>query len=136
MKGCKIIEGRESSYEETVLRSEFLSAMELNGTTILEPLDNQVFLDLDSDEDYEEFKVRLNKFKEMTGLDNITFDERPSASGLPHRHVILDFPFDLGDYERLAYQFAFNSDPTREFLTLCRIVNAEDRPNILFRKEE
>ena len=115
------------------------------GLRIVYPEDNQLQLDIDSQEAYEVFQTL---FREL-GLDSIyevTKTESASASGLPHRHITITLqeysahgslvPYSMTEGERIAFQLALGSDPVREFLNLKRLIYGTKRPTRLFETKE
>jgi hypothetical protein len=134
MKGVKLDHDRQESYVELILREEYLCNLEAKGIQVIEPEKDEVFLDLDTDEDFHEFIERLRHMQDYLhyGFD---YTITTSKSGLPHRHVVVKM-FEMSDWERVAVQMALNSDPMREFLSVIRLINMEKRPIVLFEGEE
>ena len=100
------------------------------GLEIKQPLPNQLFLDFDSDKQYENFLI-LSKVLERNLAESVDVKVYPSKSGLPHRHAIVSLPWRLsGEWERLAWQAALGSDPVRELLSCVRNLNGEEWPTI------
>ena len=101
---------------------------ELRCLDVVYPKDNQLQLDLDTEEQWIEFNRRLPFFEV-----NPEVIVKPSASGLPHRHVTLTFPgHSFSPWERIAMQAALNSDPIREFLSARRLWQGTEKPSCLF----
>ena len=94
------------------------------------PKPNQLFIDIDSAEQYELYKERLPMFLEF--CDAVT-TERASKSGLPRRHIIVDLKYEFSVAERLFLQMFLNSDSTREMLSFVRHQMGDKYP-ILLRK--
>jgi len=101
------------------------------------PEPNQLQLDLDSEEAYDNFKNRLVEF-EMHSCYIIEIEEHPSKKGLPHRHVTLTvfdpdgMPHVFGEYERIALQAVLGSDIVRETLNCWRLIRGSENPSRLF----
>ena len=82
--------------------------------------------------------VRLIDFGFATSVGDVgeyeKIKEAPSKSGLPHRHITITFSKDkiFGEWERIALQFMFGSDPVRESMNVLRAVAGEEKPTRLF----
>jgi hypothetical protein len=137
MKGLKLEfaldEKSKTEYEQNVCRDVFLARMEAQGLQLVEPEPNEIQIDLDTDEDYQEFIHRKEKLESMTGL-SFPMEVNPSKSGLPKRHVTITAIGAMDDWQRVAMQMAFNSDPMREFLTVVRLLQGEQRPILFFER--
>lgn len=98
------------------------------GLVVVLPNANQLQLDLDTDEAYEEFWRRL----ETLDLD-CNIKENFSASGSPHRHIYLTFKDRVfSEVERILIQAALNDDPLRVFLNTRRLLSGIPNPTRLF----
>lgn len=141
MKGVHLeLDDTQIEYDVSVDRDLFLENKEEQGYVVLSPLPNEAFIDIDTEEDYNEFLDRFEFFKHyiygrvgsFRALLPISFTETPSKSGFPKRHIVVKFPFNLTEGERIAVQFALNSDPVREFLSTLRHICDEPRPTVFF----
>lgn len=95
---------------------------------VVYPEDNQLQLDIDTEEQYQEF-LRRTAFFEFA----CEVSEKPSASGYPNRHITMTFPnHTFSTWERIALQAALGSDPIREFLSARRYWQGIERPSCLF----
>lgn len=94
--------------------------------------DNQLFVDIDTEYQYETFKQQMRKFKyKFTCLDwKIT----PSKQGLPHRHVVVTLDRNYPLITRIAMQSCLGSDPMRELISLYRAERGDDNVVLLFEK--
>lgn len=101
------------------------------GLVVVFPKSNQIQLDLDTENSYDEFLRRLPCFM----FDNIEYSVAPSASGLPHRHVTLTFlTRAFTEWERICIQAALGDDPLRVFLNTRRLLAGCENPSRLFEK--
>jgi len=92
------------------------------GLIVVFPNDNQLQLDLDTDEAWDEYVRRSNDMYRLSKNFICEMNVTVSASGLPHRHVTLTFKdrtFD--DRERILMQAALGDDPLRVFLNTLRL---------------
>lgn len=101
------------------------------------PKEDELFIDIDTEEQYEEFCRRydyycsvVNEFREATTKISV------SSSGLPHRHIIVKVPgmsFDY--YKRLAFQAALGDDPLRIYLNCVRVACNFEPPITFFEQK-
>ena len=89
------------------------------------PASNELFIDIDSERDFERFKVLLGMFERFYKVRG--WRATPSASGLPHRHVVVEVGGNVTAFERIAMQAMLGSDLKREMLSFER--HLEDNPN-------
>jgi hypothetical protein len=102
---------------------------------IIIPDDNQLQLDIDSDEAYLEARTRLQKLEWDLDFEKgtIGIEEFPSRHG--NTHIIVTLPFPVTPWQRIALQACLGSDPIRELLSCYRIMYDIENPTILFRKK-
>lgn len=135
MKGCVLNFAEDQEYQEEADRQAFLDGLESSGVIIHQPKANELFIDTDTEEDFQEFMSRISMFDHLTGaLENLS--TRPSKSGLPNRHTVVTLLCKPTPPMMLAMQAVFNSDPMREFLAVCRAIKGEPRVNVLFEYPE
>lgn len=101
-------------------RQAFIERVRAEGHEVRTPLANQLFIDIDSEEAYECFHHALDVMH-RNGIDPLSWDERESSSGLPNRHIVVNLPFDVDPYARIAWQAALGSDPVRELVSCLRL---------------
>jgi hypothetical protein len=119
----------QSEYDE--LREDFIKRMEAEGNRIVLPKDNELQVDIDSDEQYAVFQKSLACLKRNESQsDDIRVEEHPSRSGLPRRHITVTMPFDLEPWERIAFQAALGSDPIRELVSIFRLMRNDSHPTL------
>jgi hypothetical protein len=122
------------------------TAAKKKGLVIIYPKDNQIQIDIDSEEAFKEFQLRFEKLFDTPlcmhqgenvispGLFNIkTF---PSSSGLPNRHIYITFQNrTFSALERIHLQSVLGSDPMRELLDTKRLFDGYTKtPTRLFEK--
>jgi hypothetical protein len=117
-----------------------------DGLNIILPGPNELFIDIDSEEEYQQFQEKMKWFRdvmpEQYGMYLSIVKEMPSKSGLPRRHitVYVEFPedHDLNPWERICLQFCLGSDFKRERLSTCRMLIGEEEYATAFleKKEE
>jgi len=103
------------------------------GCIIVHPKDDELQIDINSDDDYERFRAALINLPE----DFVTsVNETISRSGLPHRHITVQVSFDgYTDLEKIAIQFMLGSDYLRESLSVLRDLYGVDKPTAFFEKQ-
>lgn len=120
-------------YDES--RQAFVSRIEAEGEfKVVYPDDNQLFIDVDSEAQYKVFKNALEVFNKNCP-SGVKVEERPSQSGLPKRHITVTLPFEVDLWQRIAWQGAFGSDPTREMLSAFRIRNEDPFPTLFVERK-
>jgi hypothetical protein len=95
------------------------------------PNARQLFVDIDTEEDYAFFKAQIKLFRSLDIYLEAEY-EGYSGSGAPHRHIYLKADHDLSPIERVALQACLGSDRKRELLSLGRIYLCTDWPPTLF----
>jgi hypothetical protein len=118
-------------YHELSTTSSSLTAYEKaeqNGQVVVVPRNNELFVDLDTEESITLFKERI---KEISRYVGIKYSLLPSKSGNKHGYVELDRNIN-SDYERLFLQLLLGSDPIRELLSWGRVVNNDPTPTLFF----
>lgn len=95
------------------------------------PHPRELFIDVDSDAEYEAFVGLLAIFKEHER--NVEHLSRPSRSGLPHRHIIVTLNRDVKDErERILLQATLGSDKRRELLSWAALEAGHNLTPTLF----
>jgi hypothetical protein len=119
-------------YDANETRSEYMARMVEEGNTIVIPKDNELQIDIDSEEQYQIFQECWAIFKREFKEAKIIKD-KPSRSGLPKRHITIHFPYtsfkDKAEL-RIAWQATLGSDPKRELLSLIRCDCGDDQPTL------
>lgn len=103
------------------------------GLVVIYPKEDQLFLDIDTEEQFQEFKARWDQlnpfdiFKEYYSL--------PSNSGLPHRHIVVNLHHKYSSIQRIAMQAILNSDCRKELISMLRIGTYKE-PIVFFQPKE
>jgi hypothetical protein len=101
------------------------------------PADNQLQLDIDTEEAYNLFLKRVEEFQRISFL-HVLVEDTPSKSGLPKRHITLTLfksdeePYFLDEWQRITLQTILGSDLIRETLNTWRLIQGEKNPSRLF----
>ena len=109
----------------------FMKAQEELGRKVVLPEMYELFLDLDTEEDYQEMLRRLPMVKELLNIEVDIAVVYPSSSGLPKRHVILTMDYNLDVLERIIIQQFLMSDIRKEMHSLREVMLGSKYP-ILF----
>lgn len=107
------------------------AAAKKQGQVVKLPGSTELFLDIDSAEQFKRFTTVLNtvEFNE----DAVpTWTLSPSKKGYPHVHIIVDMKRGLEPLERIALQAILGSDPVRETISLARLRSGNPSPTVFF----
>jgi hypothetical protein len=103
------------------------------GCEVQHPTDTQLFIDIDTQEDFERFSVRFSHLSTLLPDALKSKEILPSKQGFPHCHIIINFGRALSQLEQLYFQSLLGSDPKREILCAAAWFKGETVHNILFR---
>jgi hypothetical protein len=120
-------------YDPNEARAEYIKRMEAEGCRVVFPSDDELQVDIDTDEHYAAFLKSWAIFErdvELFYVEKPTYVERPSRSGLPSRHITVKLPFDVTSEQRIAWQAALGSDPVRELLSMLRDMRGDEHPTL------
>jgi hypothetical protein len=115
----------------TSARAE-IEAKEL-GLDVVYPAPNQLQIDIDSEADYETFIEVNYVLKNFIGVTH--YEEKPSRSGWPKKHITLTLDRDVTNLERILLQACLGSDGTREFLSYVQEINKDPHPTLFLEKK-
>lgn len=102
------------------------------GCYVVYPEDDQLQIDLDDEKGYALFQKRIRDAQNFLDWE-VVWEEQPSKSGLPHRHITVTVRGkNFTPEERILYQVMFGSDPIREGLSVLRLKMGIDRPTRFF----
>ena len=121
----------DEGYDINEAREAYIMRVELAGKTVVLPANNQLQIDIDSDEHYAAF-VRSAEvvLRNWSDACEIEIEDHPSSSGLPCRHITLTLPFAVNPWQRIALQAALGSDPVRELLSATRMLRGDIHPTL------
>ena len=100
---------------------------------VLVAKDNQLFIDIDTEYQYEIFKQQMRRFKYKFTCRDLKIT--PSRQGLPHRHIVVLLDRNYPLITRIAMQSCLGSDPIRELISLYRAEKGDDNVVLLFEKK-
>jgi hypothetical protein len=127
-----------SSYDPNETRLDYIKRMEAEGNRIVLPADDELLIDLDSQEHIDAFKKSWPIFERDVLLHvgiAPTYTSAPSRSGPPRTHVTVKLPFEIvTPEERIAWQAALGSDPVRELLSMLRDMRGDEHPTLFVEK--
>jgi hypothetical protein len=101
------------------------------GLKIVYPKSNELFIDIDTEKQWLDFQERMNVYIDHFGNDH-TYKLYPSSSGLPHRHIVVTLPFGIDDIMRIALQAILGSSPSRECMSIYKILDDDIQHPTLF----
>ena len=105
------------------------------GLVVATPGPQELFIDIDSDEEFAAFQINLELF--MRYFPAEVTRETPSRNGLPGRHIVVQVKTpgtNLTALERILLQSLLGSDPKREILSYVRVSNGDPTPTLFFEK--
>lgn len=119
-------------YDPNEDREEYIKRMMVEGYRVVLPEPNEVFIDIDTEDDYQLF---LDQFKLiLRDIGVVNKREHTSRNGLPGRHITLTMAFAMTDVERIALQSVLGSDPKRELLSMVRLIRGDKHPTLFVEK--
>lgn len=101
------------------------------GCYAIEATDQELFLDLDSEEAHDHFLEFWPDFCGIFGTDG-DYKESWSRSGSPKRHITVILPVPVPLVQRIAFQAILGSDPKREMLAMSRAQKTEKNVVLFF----
>jgi hypothetical protein len=122
----------EQHYDFQSIKSEWaFKEAERLGQIVVLPLEDQLFVDLDSEEALQTFNKNLPKFElHMAEVKSVT--RRPSRNG--NTHAIVTLYSTMEPNTRILYQLFLGSDPLREMLSMIRYENGDKHPTLFIEK--
>jgi hypothetical protein len=117
-------------------REEYLRKLASdNHCDLLIATDQQLFLDIDSQAAYDQYRQMLPNLKRIypvIGIDEYV-SRNKSLDGFLKRHIIIELLDPLTISERIALQAILGSDPMKEFLSIARDCKEIDIPVCLLK---
>lgn len=104
-----------------------------DGKEVKLPEDTELFVDIDSEENYQLFLAQIEKLREFS--EAIIVSDTPSSSGLPRRHIVVEMGRYLKPIERIALQTVLGSDPLRELFGIVRVWMNDPTPTLFLEKK-
>lgn len=100
------------------------------GLDVVLPEANELFLDIDNEDDYKVFVEVSAILKDYI----IAWHSAPSKSGLPKRHIKVQFSRDVNPIERIMLQALLGSDRKHEAHSIVAYINGHTNPTMFFEK--
>lgn len=142
---------RDDKFKETadlvnsdymMFSDDYIRRCKKNGLKVILPKPNQLLIDIDSEEQYQEHLRRMMIFKEIY-FNEFTIEEHPSIHGLPRRHVTITMkPSSDGtlvvftNLTRITWQSLLASDPIRDILSMQQMMMGDEHPVLFSEKME
>lgn len=105
-----------------------LACAEKKKQTVRYPAENELFLDIDTDEDY---KILIHNADVLGNLVSGILTTI-SKSGLPHRHVVVTLSTHVTQLERILLQACLGSDRKHELLSYLAALDGNAQPTVFF----
>ena len=119
-----------ADYENNETREEFIKNQIDAGFEVVYPQDNELQIDIDTQEQYRQFIQELFPILERE-LNGVIMKQTISKGGLPGRHIYIRLPFKIDTFTRIALQASVGSDPKRELLSSIQALNDDKKPTLL-----
>lgn len=116
-----------NSFEDSVVYAKTL------GCVLKVPKENQVFVDIDSGEAFDEYRTRLLWLLTQIAIKEVSVT--PSKSSWPHCHVILETNFALTDAERIVFQVLLGGCADANLCSFRNLLLKDEHPVRFFEKE-
>jgi hypothetical protein len=100
---------------------------EERGQIAIYPKENELFIDIDSEEQLKEFYRRA--FHLGISLEDIKVTSSKTEG---HKHITITTQKTFTDLERIAWQAALNDDPLKVFLSVMRVHVGIQNPTTFF----
>lgn len=101
------------------------------GKKIVIPKDNELMIDIDSEEQLLIFKDRIKELNELIHYVH-SIKTIPSQGGSGHYHIYVLLDLHLTEIERAFLQLFLGSDPIREYLAYCLTKIGDPHPTLFF----
>ena len=98
---------------------------------IVYPRDNELFVDIDSEEALELFNLHVEVLMEKLPGVVVCIGREPSSTE-GHYHVTVKLSYPVDPQERILLQAILGSDPTRELLSYIFFKNGREKPTLFF----
>lgn len=132
---CANMDERNLDYDINQARDDYLRDMRNKGKVIVVPSATELQIDIDSEEHYAAFQ-RAIACIERNEVFEFEVTEKPSSSGLPHRHITVHLNFEVEPWQRIALQAALGSDPMRELMSSVRMLKGDIYPTLFVEDRE
>lgn len=95
------------------------------------PANNQILqIDIDSEEDFKVYEANAQLL--LQEISDKPVKITVSASGYPHRHIIVELKRPTDIWERIALQAILGSHLTREMFNAYRVIKGIECPIVFF----
>lgn len=116
-------------------RKAFIQRTKDEGFDVVIPKDNELQIDIDNDEQYAVFERAMHSLSRNEVFSPLTYEEHPSRSGLPRRHITVTLPRNVDTpWMRIALQASLGSDPIRELISCIRLIRGDMAPTLFVEK--
>ena len=102
--------------------------------TVVFPAENELQIDLDSEEAFVKFIGQLHLLCGILGVDDLPSEGHPSKSGLPKRHATVTLPFNVTAEQRIVLQVFCGSDQARELINYSALQNGDPTPTLFIER--
>lgn len=118
-----------SKYDKQTNSQKALDEARENDLEVVFPTPYELFLDFDTEEQFEYFNTMSNLLYAHFG-PVLGMEWHASRSGLPHRHLTITLGNEITPKDRILLQALFGSDPKRELLSYVLLVTNDPHPTL------
>ena len=105
------------------------------GYHIVEPKEDELFIDIDNDIQYINFLEMIELFERH--IQNKIQYEIKNSKTKDHKHIYVKWSMEIESVqERIMLQAILGSDNKKEALSFLRLINGIEKPILFFEKEE
>lgn len=101
-----------------------------DGRILVEPAEDELFIDIDSEEDHDRCYAMLAMFA-TNGFGAKVIRDTPSRDE-GHRHIVVRLDWKVDRISRIAFQACLGSDRKRELLSIFRVLLGQDVATVFF----
>lgn len=128
-----VVNGEYFDNHHQAQNAAFINEQVRLGRTVIFPKPNELFLDIDTQEDFDLLPQRIDELERRMEFRCEITDVTPSSSGMPHCHVTVRATQEFEHIERAALQLALGSDRKREMHGIRRAMNDVEHPTLFVR---
>lgn len=124
----------EIEYDIVQARKDFMDKAVTDGFVISLPKENELQVDIDSDNQLKAFENNFNRLCQSLHQD--IYQVRTQSKSGKGFHIRVLMPWPLEPVERIAWQACLGSDPVREILSLIRFRRGDTIPTLFLETKE
>lgn len=131
-----ISENQPPEYTEVFTYAQSLRKAEDADLDVVIPASNELFIDIDTDENYKEYQYNMELIEQHNPKFVHDVLVAPSKSGLPGRHITVQWHKELTDEQRIGLQAILGSDRKREMLSYLSMSRGHEHPTLFYEAKQ